>query len=67
MTACSNLPWQERKKLLTDKDKQAIQKAIQSYYADIDENRAETELGREELREIARRKYRDEEWLAGMG
>lgn len=67
MTACSNLPWWEREKLLTTKDKKAIQKAIQSYYADIDENWAETELGREELRKIARRKYRDEEWLAGMG
>ena len=63
----SNLPWWEREKLLTQKDKEAIQKAIQSYYADIDENWAETELGREELRGIARRKYRDEEWLAGMG
>lgn len=61
------LMWWEREKLLTTKDKQAIQKAIQTYYADIDENWAETELGREELRKIERRKYRDEEWLAGMG
>lgn len=67
MTACSNLPWWEREKLLTQKDKQAIQKAIQSYYADIDENWAETELGKEELGKIAWRKYHDEEWLAGMG
>ena len=63
----AHLPWWEREKLLTDKDRQAIRKAIQSYYADIDENWAETELGREELRKIAGRKYRQEEWLAGMG
>ena len=63
----AHLPWWEREKLLTDKDKQAIQKAVNRHYADIDENWAETELGREELRKIARRKYHDEEWLAGMG
>lgn len=63
----NNLPWWEREKLLTPKDKQAIQKAIQSYYADIDENWAETELGREELHSIIMRKYRAEEWLEGMG
>ncbi len=67
MIAFSNPPWWEKEKLLTHKDKEAIQKAIQSYYGDIDENWAETELGREELRKIARRKYHDEEWLAGMG
>lgn len=37
------MPWWEREKLLTPKDKEAIQKAIQTYYADIDENWAETE------------------------
>ena len=63
----AELPWWEREKLLTERDKQAIQRAIHSHYADIDENWAETELGREELRKIVRRKFRDEEWLAGMG
>lgn len=62
----STLPWWEREKLLTEKDKQAIERAIQSYYADIDESWAETDLGREELMRIARTKYRSEEWLAGI-
>ena len=61
------LPWWEREKLLTPKDKQAIQKAVNLHYADIDENEAETEAGRYELHSIIMRKFRDEEWLAGMG
>lgn len=61
-----SLPWWEREKLLTAKDKEAIQKAINSHYGDIDESWAETEIGKEELRKIARRKYHDEEFLAGM-
>ena len=60
------MPWWEREKLLTQKDKEAIQRAIQSYYADIDENWAETEAGRAELHDIIRKKYHDEEFLAGM-
>ena len=62
-----SLPWWEEEKLLTEKDKKAIAKAKETQWEEIDENWAETELGREELRKIARRKYRDEEWLAGVG
>ena len=61
------LPWWEREKLLTDKDKQAIRKAVNLHYAEIDENEAETEAGRYELHSIVMRKFRNEEWLAGTG
>lgn len=62
----ASMPWWEREKLFTQKDKEAIKKAIQSYYADIDESWAETEAGRCELRSIIRRKYHHEEFVAGM-
>ena len=62
----AELPWWEREKLLTERDKQAIQRAIHSHYADIDEGWAETEYGRAELHSIIMRKYRQEEFLAGM-
>lgn len=62
----NNLPWWEREKLLTEKDKQAVQRAIHSHYADIDEGWAETEYGRDELHSIIMRKYHQEEALAGM-
>lgn len=63
----AHLPWWEREKLLTDKDKQAIQKAVNLHYADIDENEAETEAGRYELHSIVMRKYHNEEFKAGIG
>lgn len=60
------LPWWEREKLFTPKDKEAIQRAINSYYADIDEDWAETDAGRAELHSIIMRKYHNEEFLAGL-
>lgn len=61
------LQWWEREKLLTERDKQAIQRAIHSHYADIDEGWAETEYGRAELHSIVMRKYHNEEFMAGIG
>lgn len=60
------LPWWEREKLLTEKDKQAIQRAINCHYADIDEDWAETEAGRVEIHSIIMRKYHNEEYIAGL-
>ena len=58
--------WWERERLLTDRDKEAIEKARGQYYADIDEESAETVHGREILREIIMRKYHAEEFSAGI-
>lgn len=60
------LPWWEREKLLTPKDKEAIQRAIYTRWEDIDENDAETEAGRYELRTIALRKYHNDEFKSGI-
>ena len=57
-SVCS-LPWWEREKMLTPKDKEAIAEGL-------DEDCAETEAGRYELRSIKMRKYHDEEYSAGM-
>jgi hypothetical protein len=62
----NNLPWWEREKLLTEKDKQAIQRAIYSNWEDIDESWAETEAGKNELHSIIMRKYHQEEFKAGI-
>lgn len=62
----AELPWWEREKLLTEKDKQAIQNAIYTRWEDIDENAAETEAGRYELHRITMRKMHDAEFAAGM-
>ena len=62
----NNLPWWEREKLLTERDRQAIQLAIHTYYADIDEGWAETEAGKNELHSIIMRKYHQEEFKAGI-
>ena len=62
----SNLQWWEREKLLTDKDKEAIQKAIYSRWEDIDINSAETDAGKVELESIISSKRHRQEWLAGM-
>ena len=61
-----NLPWWEREKLLTAKDKEAIQRAIHARWTEISEDWAETELGREELHHIILRKYHQEEEMAGI-
>ena len=65
-TDVSKMPWWEREKLLTEKDKEAIVKAKGQYFGDIDENSAETEAGRYELHSIFMRKYHRDEYLAGM-
>ena len=62
----SNLQWWEREKLLIDKDREAIQKAIYSRWEDIDENSAETEAGRYEIQSIRSQKRHTAEWLAEM-
>lgn len=60
------MPWWERKKLLTDKDREAIQKAINSRWTEIEEDWAETEAGKNELHSIKMRKFHHEEFLAGI-
>ena len=58
--------WWERERLLTEKDKEAINTARRQYYGDIDEESAETIHGREVLHEIIMRKYHAEEFSAGI-
>ena len=60
------MKWWERERLLTDKDRSAIDKAKGQDFGDIDEDSAETIHGREILHEIAMRKYRAEEFSAGI-
>jgi hypothetical protein len=59
-------PWWEVEKLLTEKDKQALEHARSLHFGEIDENEAETALGRQKLREMIIRKYHNEEYCAGM-
>ena len=66
MNDIQEMPWVERQKLLTDKDRQAIQRAIYSRWEDIDEAWAETDAGRAEIHSICRRKYHAAEFAAGM-
>ena len=67
MTNVLTMPWWEREKLLTPKDKEAIRKAKScSDWTEIDENSAETEAGRYELHDIIMRKYHREEFRVGM-
>lgn len=51
---------------MTDKDKALIEKARRSYWADIDEDAADTEEAREILHRIAVDRYHYEEFKAGM-
>lgn len=60
------MPWWEREQLLTDKDRQAIQRAIYSRWEDINENWAETEEGRYEVHRITMNKMHFQESLAEM-
>lgn len=62
----ATLPWWEREKLFTQKDKEAIAKAKASRWEDIDENWAETEAGRCEIHSIIMRKYHYDEYKAGI-
>lgn len=59
--------WWVRERLLTERDKRAIETAKGQYYADIDEDSAESVHGKQILREMARREYHNEEFLAGIG
>lgn len=65
--SAGNLPWWEREKLLTAKDREAIQRAIYTRWEDIDETLAETDAGREEIRRIQLRKMNADEFAAGIG
>lgn len=65
-TEISAIPWWEREKMLTAKDKEAIYKAKHSYSEDIKEDWAETEVGKYEVRQICKHNYHREEFMAGM-
>ena len=60
------LPWVDREKLLTEKDKSAMNRAIYQRWEDIDINSAETDAGKVELESIISSKRHRQEWLAGM-
>lgn len=62
----AQMQWWEREKLLTPKDKEAIDKAKHSCWEEIEEDWAETEAGRYEIHSIMMRKYHRDEHLAGM-
>ena len=62
----AHLPWWEREKLLTEKDKDAIHRAIHTRWEDIDTESAETEAGKAELESIISQKRHLDEWLLGM-
>jgi len=61
------LPWWEQEKHLTEKDKEAIHRAGISDWEYIDENWAETPLGKKWVHDIATTKYHREEYAAGLG
>lgn len=61
-----NLPWWERDKLLTDKDRAAIDTARGQDWTEIDLFSAETIAGRVELNLIFSRKFHRDEYAAGM-
>ena len=62
----TKLTWWERQKLLTEKDKEAIQRAIYERWEDIDIDSAETDAGKVELESIISSKRHRQEWLTGM-
>lgn len=66
MTNILIIPWWEREKMYTEKDKDAIERAECSRWEDIDENWAETEVGRYEVHDIKMRKCHYDEYRAGM-
>ena len=59
--------WWEEERLLTEKDKEAIRKAKELDWDEIDEDCAETVIGRKWVHNIAMRKYHREEYSAGIG
>jgi len=60
------LPWWEREKMLTDKDRAAIDEAKKQDWTEIKNVTAETPAGRIEIKSIKFRKYCREEYAAGM-
>lgn len=62
----TKLPWYEREKLYTDKDREAIKKAKKCFSYEIDINWAESEVGRYELQQLINSKYHREEYKSGM-
>lgn len=66
MSDVRSLPWWEREKLFTAKDKEAIQRAIYASWEEIEEDWADTEAGRLELDWIRSRKMHRDEFNAGM-
>lgn len=62
----AGLMWWEEERLLTETDKVAIEKAKTQAWEDIDEDTAETEIGRRWVHDIATRKYHYEEARSGL-
>ena len=60
----SEKPWWEREKMLSEKDREAIQRAVYADWTDIDESSAETEAGKNELHRIKMTKLHNEEFKA---
>lgn len=58
--------WWEEEAFLTEKDKEAIEKAKSLPWEVIDENSAETEIGRKWVHDIIMRKYHRDEASAGI-
>lgn len=58
--------WWEEERLLTEKDKAAIAKAKSQPWEEIDEDSAETEIGKRWVHDIASSKYHREEFRTGM-
>lgn len=58
--------WWQEEALLTKKDKEAIEKAKSQDWTEIDENTAETVIGRKKLHDIIMTKYHNEEFQAGI-
>lgn len=58
--------WWEEERLLTDRDRAAIDKARTQDWTEIDEDTAETEIGKRRLHEMAMWKYHRDEANAGM-
>ena len=62
----SKMMWWEREKLLTEKDKSALLRAVNSNWEEIDVDSAETAAGQYELSSVISRKRHAEEFVAGI-
>lgn len=62
----ADMMWWEEERLLTERDKAAIQAARKQAWTEIDEDTAETEIGRRWVHEIAMEKYHLDEYRSGM-